>query len=91
MIGNRMLRVLVATVVVGLTVAVAAPASAVAPARVNGDGSSYVALAIQQWVADAQTRGLPVNYLPTSSPDGLTSYADGLIDFAATEAEYSAL
>lgn len=69
----------------------AAPASAVSPAKINGTGSSYVALAVQQWVADAQSRGLPVNYLPTSSPDGLTSYADGLIDFAATEAEYSAL
>jgi phosphate transport system substrate-binding protein len=32
-----------------------------------------------------------VNYLPTGSPDGLTSYGNGLIDFAGTEAEFSAL
>jgi phosphate transport system substrate-binding protein len=32
-----------------------------------------------------------VNYLPTGSPDGLTSYANGLTDFAGTEAEFSAL
>lgn len=66
------------------------PASA-APARINGSGSTYVALAMQQWVADAQTNGLQVNYLPTGSPDGLQSYANGLIDFAGTEAEFSAL
>jgi phosphate transport system substrate-binding protein len=67
-----------------------APAGA-NPAAVNGSGSTYVALAMQQWVADAQTAGLSVNYLPTGSPDGLTSYANGLTDFAGTEAEFSAL
>src|SRR5262249_3600338 len=56
-----------------------------------GSGSTYVALAMQQWVADAQTRGLDVNYLPTGSPDGLGSFASGLTDFAGTEAEFSAL
>jgi phosphate transport system substrate-binding protein len=66
------------------------PASA-APARINGSGSTYVALAMQQWVADAQTSGLSVNYLPTGSPDGLTSFSAGLTDFAGTEAEFSAL
>jgi phosphate transport system substrate-binding protein len=66
-------------------------AASAAPARINGAGSTYVALAMQQWVADAQTRGLNVNYLPTGSPDGLTSFANGLIDFAGTEAEFSAL
>lgn len=77
--------VCVATVLLG-----AGPAGA-APARINGSGSTYVALAMQQWVADAQSAGLSVNYLPTGSPDGLTSYASGLTDFAGTEAEFSAL
>jgi len=62
-----------------------------APAAINGSGSTYVALAMQQWVADGQTQGLSVNYLPTGSPDGLTSYGNELIDFAGTEAEFSAL
>jgi phosphate transport system substrate-binding protein len=68
----------------------AVPASAT-PAKVNGSGSTYVALAMQQWVADAQSAGLSVNYLPTGSPDGLTSFGNGLTDFAGTEAEFSAL
>ncbi len=33
------------------------------PAAINGSGSTYVALAMQQWVADAQTQGLHVNYI----------------------------
>ncbi|NCY16648.1 MAG: phosphate ABC transporter substrate-binding protein [Actinobacteria bacterium] len=69
----------------------AAPAASAAPARINGQGSSYVALAMQQWVADAQTSGLQVNYLPTGSPAGLTSFGQSLADFAGTEAEFSAL
>ena len=58
---------------------------------VSGSGSTYVALAMQQWIADAQTRGWPVSYLPTGSPDGLGSYARELVDFAGSEVEFSAL
>lgn len=82
---------------VGVTVLVAAPGAAAplapraAPAKINGSGSTYVALAMQQWVADAQTEGLLVNYAATGSPTGLGLFSDGLIDFAGTEAEYSAL
>ena len=72
----------------GLASAQGAQAS---PAKINGSGSTYVALAMQQWVADAQTNGLQVNYLPTGSPQGLTQFGQNLIDFAGTEAEFSAL
>jgi phosphate transport system substrate-binding protein len=82
--------VVVSALVVALVAAHAGDVGA-APARINGSGSSYVGLAMQQWVADAQTSGLQVNYLPTSSPDGLTSFGNGLIDFAGTEAEFTAL
>lgn len=82
-------------VLLGLGLAPAAEAAsgrlAAAPAKINGSGSSYVAVAMQQWVADAQLDGLQVNYLPTGSPQGLTSFSQSLIDFAGTEAEYSAL
>src|SRR5262249_3831785 len=83
-------------VLVGLVVALAIGAlgggrAVAAPAAINGSGSTYVGLAMQQWVADAQTSGLSVNYLPTGSPDGLTSFSAGLTDFAGTEAEFSAL
>jgi phosphate transport system substrate-binding protein len=82
---------IIALVTAALIVPLRDPAAVAAPARVNGAGSTYVALAMQQWVADAQSSGLQVNYLPTGSPDGLTSFGNGLIDFAGTEAEFSAL
>ena len=84
---GRLVLVLAALLV---ALGVAAPAGAT-PARANGSGSTYVALAMQQWVADGQSAGLSINYLPTGSPDGLTSFAGGLTDFAGTEAEFSAL
>lgn len=84
-------RVVVALVIAGLVLGLLPEPSGAAPAKVNGAGSTYVALAMQQWVADAQTNGLAVNYTPTGSPQGLTSYAQGQIDFAGTEAEFSAL
>jgi len=80
-----------ALVIVGLFAVRPTGSADATPAKVNGSGSTYVALAMQQWVADAQSSGLSVNYLPTGSPDGLTSYANSLTDFAGTEAEFSAL
>jgi phosphate transport system substrate-binding protein len=58
-------------------------------ALVNGAGSSYVALAMQQWVTDAGSRGLRVNYTPTGSPDGVQRYVGTQVHFAGTEAEFS--
>lgn len=57
-------------------------------ALVNGAGSTYVALAMQQWVTDGTARGLRVNYTPTGSPDGLQRYSGSQINFAGTEAEF---
>ena len=88
---RRFRKVAAAIVLAFLALVMSADIGAAAPARVNGQGSSYVALAMQQWVADAQTSGLQVNYLPTGSPQGLTSFGQSLADFAGTEAEFSAL
>lgn len=93
--GHRARRVPVAAlalVAVAVVLGLVRPAPAdAAPAKINGAGSSYVALAMQQWVADGQTSGLQVNYLPNGSPQGMQSYGQSLIDFAGTEAEFSAL
>ncbi len=88
---RRFRKVAAAIVLAFLALVMSADIGAAAPARVNGQGSSYVALAMQQWVADAQTSGLQVNYLPTGSPQGLTAFGQSLADFGGTEAEFSAL
>ena len=78
--------------------ATALPRAAATPARraaspipINGTGSTYVGLAMQQWTADASLSGLTVNYTPTGSPDGLNRFAVSGNDFAGTEAEFASL
>ncbi len=69
---------------------VGAPAGATnAPA--NGQGSTYAALAFQQWTQSVQNQGLNLNYTATSSPAGLEAYSQNTADFAGTEAEFSEL
>jgi phosphate transport system substrate-binding protein len=68
----------------------AEPAAAQA-AAINGSGSTYVALAMDLWTSEAQTRGLDVNYTPSGSPQGLALFRDRSIDYAGTEAEFSSL
>jgi phosphate transport system substrate-binding protein len=77
--------------VAGLLMLVMVPPASATPAALNGSGSTYVALAMQQWLADAQTQGLHINYAPLGSPAGLTQYGQGLVDFAGTEAEFASL
>ena len=67
-----------------------APAGA-ANAPANGQGSTYAALAFQQWTQTVQNQGLNLNYTATSSPAGLESYSQNTADFAGTEAEFSEL
>ena len=66
-----------------------APEADASGTLVNGAGSSYVALAMQQWVTDATAQGLRLNYTPTGSPDGVQRYVGTQVNFAATEAEFS--
>jgi len=76
----------------GAAPSLAAPSTAAqATARINGTGSTYVGLAMQQWTSEGQSLGLQVNYTPTGSPDGLSRYNGGQVDFAGTEAEFSSL
>jgi phosphate transport system substrate-binding protein len=77
--------------VAALLLLVASPPASAADSALNGSGSTYVALAMQQWVADASTQGLRINYTPLGSPQGLTEYGQSLIDFAGTEAEFASL
>jgi phosphate transport system substrate-binding protein len=57
----------------------------------NGQGSTYAALAFQQWTQTVQNQGLNLNYTATSSPAGLEAYSQNTADFAGTEAEFSEL
>jgi phosphate transport system substrate-binding protein len=75
----------------GVFVAASTPAGADATSPANGQGSTYAALAFQQWTQSVQNQGLNLNYTPTSSPAGLEAYGQNTADFAGTEAEFSEL
>ncbi|GAB2916003.1 hypothetical protein GCM10027047_12260 [Rhodococcus aerolatus] len=88
----RLLRRLLVVALLPVTLAVAAgqPASAVGSQAI-GSGSTYAAIAIRQWISQAQTQGFAVNYTPSGSPTGLSQFAGGQADFAGTEAEYASV
>jgi ABC-type phosphate transport system substrate-binding protein len=71
---------------------VVSPLDASAAPTVNGGGSSFAALELQEW--DSQIAGAPynlgINYTSTSSGDGRTSYANGLYQFGASDIIYQA-
>lgn len=64
-------------------------AGATTYAEVNGQGSTYAALAFQTWTESVQRQGLAVNYTATGSPAGLSAFQNNTATFAGTEAEYS--
>ena len=76
---------------VGVDASVATPSGAATLSPANGQGSTYAGLAFQQWTQSIQSQGLNVNYTPTSSPAGLTAFAQNTAAFAGTEAEFSEL
>ncbi|MGC9961456.1 MAG: substrate-binding domain-containing protein [Acidimicrobiales bacterium] len=99
---GRVLRSTLAVVVIlgivapiGALAAVATASLSAAPALangplVNGGGSSYAAVAIDQWRAEILSiDGDNVNYNTTSSVIGLNEFAQNQLDFGASEIGYS--
>jgi phosphate transport system substrate-binding protein len=82
-------RKLVAVVaVVALAVGVAASPAA-AESAVNGSGSTFAAIMIDQWRADvAQQFGLRVNYTANGSSAGRTQFEGGVVDWASSDIAY---
>lgn len=70
--------------------ATSAPAAAAGP-TISGTGSSYAAVAINQWASQVESLyGDNVNYSTTSSVIGLDDFAQyPLVDFGASEIGYS--
>jgi ABC-type phosphate transport system substrate-binding protein len=78
----------------GITIAMAllallagsAPASAGTYATLNGSGSSWAAVALNQWAQDLYPDGLTINFNEDGSASGRGDYMQGsLVDFAASD------
>ena len=68
--------------------ALATPAGASEP--INGGGSTWSAVAIQQWQSDVARQNLTVNYQATGSTAGRQGYTAGTYDFAVSEIPFQA-
>ena len=67
-----------------------AASAAVAPVPINGTGSSFASPALRQWAAQTDgIDGVQINFTPSSSVQGLNEYAQGLVNFAASDIGYS--
>ncbi|MHB8439343.1 MAG: substrate-binding domain-containing protein [Acidimicrobiales bacterium] len=88
-------RAAIAGLVLGLPLFLTVSAVASGPAlaggpTVLGEGSSYAAVALDQWTAQmASFYGDNINYQTSSSVIGLNDYAQGQLNFAASEIGYS--
>ena len=73
-------------------VLVTAPAAYASPA-INGGGSGFAALEIQQWKAEVARRplNLTVNYSSQGSSVGRADFASGLFDFGASDIVFPAV
>jgi ABC-type phosphate transport system substrate-binding protein len=82
--------------VVGLTaVGLAGSAAAGAPrtgayVTINGSGSSWASVAIDQWSQDVEAKGITVNFNPDGSAQGLQDYIQGQDDFTASDLPFRA-
>jgi phosphate transport system substrate-binding protein len=79
-------------IVIALVVmSILSPLAALASATVTGGGSSFAALELGQWAADV--RGAPydlnVEYAASSSGQGRSDYATGLIQYGASDIIYN--
>jgi ABC-type phosphate transport system substrate-binding protein len=62
------------------------PASAGVYTPLQGDGSSWAAVALIQWANDLVDQGLEVNFQSNGSAQGRSDFEDGnLVDFAASD------
>jgi phosphate ABC transporter phosphate-binding protein len=82
---RRVLGIVAATVLVILGVSDGSPAWATSYTPISGDGSSWSANAIDQWIADVQQYGMTVNYESDGSSEGRENFLNATDDFAGSD------
>ena len=86
--ATRRLRLALITAVIGGLAALllaAAPAGATSYVPISGEGSSWSANALDQWIANVQQDGMRVNFTANGSTSGREDCISGLTDFAASD------
>jgi phosphate transport system substrate-binding protein len=87
MMVKRAAALLASAVLLVLTGSVG-PAQAQGYLPIDGSGSTWSANAINQWIADVKSFGLPVNYSSVGSSRGRSDFANKLTHFGVSEIPY---
>jgi phosphate transport system substrate-binding protein len=66
----------------------ARPAEAVAYAQIEGSGSTWSQVIVQQWISDVDANGIKVTYNGTGSSQGRKDFAQNVTDFGISEIPY---
>lgn len=66
----------------------ASPAARTTYAQIEGTGSTWSELIVQQWIADVDANGMKVVYTGGGSSKGRKDFAQGSTDFAISEIPY---
>jgi len=74
-----------ATLAVVAVIAAPLPASATNYTAISGSGSSWSAVALDQWQQDLRPNGLVINYNPDGSAAGRNDYMSNQDDFAGSD------
>jgi len=86
---NRHARLALALGLLAVTVGLGAPAHArAAYAQIEGTGSTWSELIVQQWIADVDANGMKVVYTGGGSSKGRKDFAQSSTDFAISEIPY---
>src|ERR1700722_10723444 len=90
--GRRLPMLVRAFAALGIACAVrlglAPPSSAASYAPISGAGSSWSAPAISTWIDDLNQLGISNAYSAAGSSSGLANFAQGTVDWAASELPY---
>lgn len=86
---NRLLRALVACALsLACIVSLPGSASATVYAQIEGTGSTWSELIVQQWIADVDANGMKVVYTGGGSTKGRKDFSQDSTDFAISEIPY---
>ncbi len=82
---STIVRSVMAVALVASTIAFPLSATANAQVTVDGAGSTWSQIAVDQWRADVARQGITINYQGVGSTAGRVAYYQGQVDFAVSE------
>jgi phosphate transport system substrate-binding protein len=87
---RRIKKLVVATATLLTSLAIVSPSAVLADAPVDGAGSTWSQIAVDQWRADVARQGIVINFQGVGSTAGRAAYYQGQVDFAVSEIPFQA-